>query len=128
MNKFVKFLTVNFTSDEDVKDVKGAEEIVEKPKFRVLEKFRMCAPSPSLDIKLNDNNSLIITKSEYEMINGVYIRKGIINGESYWFKKASQTYDEELGYYIYLADSQKNRWVISNGRHDIYDSIGNIIN
>ena len=93
-------------------------------KFRLLERFNRVN---TLDVKLNKSSDLSVSKSEYEVMNGLYKRKGIINGKPYWFKNAQETYDEDVGYHIHLADSRKNRWVISNGCTIIYECIANRI-
>ena len=99
-------------SDENVSNYRGI-------KFRLTDRF---ASNDANDVQITyKNETLELTKSEYAAINGIYLRKGIINGEVYWFKQAKQTYDEELGYHIYMADVVQNRWVISNGRCVIYE-------
>jgi hypothetical protein len=76
---------------------------------------------------LGDGERLIIMDSKYQMINGSYIKKGIINGKPHWFKTSKKLSDignkDDIGYHIYLADITKGRWVISNGRRTIYECI-----
>jgi len=108
----------NPVSDEDVSNYRGI-------KFRLTDRF---ASNDAMDVEITyKNKTLELSKSEYAAINGIYLRKGIINGQLYWFKRAKHTYDEELGYHIYMADVAQNRWVISNGRCVIYEYCGKYI-
>tara|TARA_Y100000741_G_C18119127_1_gene504249 strand:+ start:190 stop:564 length:375 start_codon:yes stop_codon:yes gene_type:complete len=104
--------------------VERTNQTLVKNKFKLVNIFK---GENIIDVNTNNSHDIIISNSDYQVINGVYIKKGIINEKPYWFKKATQTYDEEIGYHIYLADSTINRWVISNGRNVIYECISNTI-
>ena len=128
-------MLIEFLGDETIKENnthKKTNRHLEKKTNRHLEKNRfklvnIFKGENIIDVKTNDNHDIIISNSDYQVINGVYKKKGIINEKPYWFKKEIQSYDEELGYHIYLADSTITRWVISNGRKVIYECISNTI-
>lgn len=125
MNTLIQFISENYINDEKKTENYINDEIIQKsPKFVLTSKFQ---GENELDVVLNKKNEVIIEKSDYEVINGVYKKHIIINGKQSWFKKAGQSYDEEIGFYIYLADKQLNKWVISNGGIFIYECINNPI-
>jgi len=129
-------MLIEFLGDETIKEnnrhkkktngylEKKTNQNLVKNRFKLVNIFK---GENIIDVKTNDNHDIIISNSDYQVINGVYKKIGIINEKPHWFKKEIQSYDEELGYHIYLADSTISRWVISNGRKVIYECISNRI-